>query len=182
MPIPEYHKPIPAGRKLRYVAYDTLAAIFRNFKTQGIFPYEVYPGYLEQNAKAKGSSWKSTGAGFDSFYFQLKDATHDYDIGVREARIDFFFDYYLKFVDMGVGKDRPIGKVKRNLNADHDIRYMAWNSEEGSTQRPAIMMEFRYQTSRLARYWEKYYKYEGQWIVVSGLEGVTGNKRVPGQS
>lgn len=177
MPIPNYHKPIPAGQKLRLLAYDTLEAIARNFKTQGIFPYEVYKGYMAENAKAKSSSWKSTGAGFDSFYFQLQDAARDSDIGVREARIDFFFDYYLKFVDMGVGKGRPIQKVKRTLSADHDIRYLAWNSQEGSTQRPAIMMEFRYQANRMMKYFATRYKYDAQAIVISGLEGITGEKR-----
>lgn len=179
MPIKGYHKPIPAGEKLRLVAYETLEAIYRNFKTQGIFPYEAYPGYLAENAKAKGNSWKSTGAGFDSFYFQLKDAAQDSDIGVREARMDFFFDYYLKFVDMGVGRGRPIGKVKRTLSADRDIRYMSWNSEEGSTQRPAIMMEFRHQARRLMKYFANRYQYDAQAIVVSGLEGVTGDSFSP---
>lgn len=171
MPIPGYHKPIPAGQKLYMWAYDTLEAIHKNFRTQGIFPDEVYPGYLEENARKSNRTWKSTGAGYDSFYFQIQDATQAFDVGVREARVDFFYNYYLNFVDMGVGRNRPISKVNRTLSADHDIRYMEWNAQQGSTQRPAIAMEFRHQTPRLRKYFANRYQYDSQAIIVRGLEG-----------
>lgn len=165
MPIQGYHKPIPVSQKLNAFAHDTLEAILQNCRTQGIFPAEVYPGYREKNARAGDNSWKSTGASYDSFYFQVMDAT------VHHAQVDFFYDYYLNFVDMGVGRGRPIEKVNRTLAADRDIRYMEWNAQEGSTQRPAIAMEFRHQSTRLQKYFANRYKYDVQCIVVKGLEG-----------
>ena len=171
----DMHRPVPAAEKLRLVAHDTLAAIFKNFKTQGIFPYEAYPGYLEKNSQARNGSWRSTGAGFDSFYFQLNHALQGHDVSVREATLEFFFDYYLKFVDMGVGRGRPINRVNRTLAADRDMRYMEWNAQRGSTQRPAIMMEFRYQTDRIQRYFAQAYQYDVQVAIISGIEGVSGD-------
>lgn len=172
-----YHVPMPAGRKLYLMAKDTIDALHRNFKTQGIFPGEVYPGYKTKNAKTSRGEWKSTGAGFDKIFFQINDALSDKDISVREATIDFFFNYYLKFVDMGVGRGRPIKKVKRDLDADFEVRYMEWNSQEGSTHRPAIMMEFRHLSRRMQRYWAEHYKYEAEVALLSGIEGITGERR-----
>lgn len=173
-----FHKPIPAGEKLRLLVLETLEAIARNFHTQGIFPYEVYSGYRKKNMEARKGQWRSTGAAFDSFYFQINDALQASDVSVREARIDFFFNYYLKFVDMGVGRGRPISKVKREIDADFNIRYMEWNSQEGSTQRPAIMMEFRHQARRMRNYWANRYLYEAQAVLVEGLAGITGDLKI----
>lgn len=175
--IPAYHRPVPISEKLRDWAADTLECIRRNFRTQGIFPVgEVYSGWFEKNAGIRGSSWKSTGAGFDSFYLHSMHASEQLDVGVRNWAVEFVYDYYLKFVEMGVGKGRPIGKVNRTLDASYDMRYMdSWNPSEGSTQRPAIMMEFRFQASRMRRYMAERYKYDAQVIIVSALDGLDVN-------
>ena len=104
----QFYKPIPAGEKLRLMALDALNALHINFYIQGIYPYEAYSGYLEKNAAAKRQSWRSSGAGFDSFYFQINDVANSWDVDVREATLEFFFNYYLKFLAMGVWKGRPI--------------------------------------------------------------------------
>ena len=174
---PTYHKPIPISEKLRLWAHDTLEAIEKNFHTQGIFPSsEVYAGWFEKNAMASGSSWQSTGAGFDSFYFHVLHASEQFDVGVRDWAIEFMYNYYLNFVDMGVGRGRPIQKVQRTLSADRDIRYMSsWNPKEGSTQRPAIAMEFRHQATRMRNYMANRYKYDAQVLVLNVLDGLDVN-------
>lgn len=171
---PTYHKPIPISEKIRLWTHETLEAIQKNFKTQGIFPSsEVYAGWFEKNAQASGSSWQSTGAGFDSFYFHVLHASQDFDVGVRDFAVEFMYNYYLNFVDMGVGRGRPIQKVQRTLSADRDIRYMSsWNPAEGSTQRPAIAMEFRHQASRMRKYMANRYKYDAQVIVLNVIDGL----------
>lgn len=172
-----YHKPLPISQKIRLWAEETLQAIEKNFQTQGIFPAsEVYTGWFEKNEQQKGSHWYSTGAGFDSFYFHVLHASQDFDVGVRDFAIEFMYNYYLNFVDMGVGKGRPISKVKRTLSADRDIRYMAsWNPSEGSTQRPAIAMEFRHQATRMRKYMANRYKYDAQVVVLNVLDGLNIN-------
>lgn len=166
-------RPISIGQKLQIWAHETLEAIHKNFKTQGIFPEEeVYPGWNAKNAAVRGDSWKSTGQGFDSFYFHILHASESLDVGVRDWAVEFMYNYYLNFVDMGVGKNRPISKVNRTLSADHDIRYMSsWNPAEGSTQRPAIAMEFRHQTARMRTYMANRYGYEAQILLMNSLDG-----------
>lgn len=166
-------KPMPIGQKLNIWAHETLEAIHKNFKTQGIFPEgEVYPGWFQKNAAIRGSSWQSTGHGYDSFYFHILHASEMLDVGVRDWAVDFMYNYYLNFVDMGVGRNRPISKVNRTLSADHDLRYMdSWNPKEGSTQRPAIAMEFRHQATRMRNYMANRYKYDVQVMIVNVLDG-----------
>lgn len=165
MPIVGYRKPIPAREKLELIIQDTLEAIENNFEVQGIFPFEVYPGYREINKQAGTGSWKSTGRGMKSFSGKVMADR------VSNARIDFFYDRHLDFVDMGVGKGLPISTVERRLSADYKIRYMEWNAKEGSTQRPAIAMEFRHQVRRMRNYWANRFKFDAQCILVMGLEG-----------
>lgn len=166
-------RPMSIGQKLQIWAHETLEAIHKNFKTQGIFPEdEVYPGWFAKNAAVKGSSWQSTGAGFDSFHFHILHASESLEVGVRDWAVEFMYNYYLNFVDMGVGKGRPISKVNRTLSADRDIRYMSsWNPKEGSTQRPAIAMEFRHQAERMRKYMANRYNYEAQVLLMNALDG-----------
>lgn len=165
MPIRDYRKPISARQKMEMIIHDTLIAIENNFETQRIFPYEVYPGYTQINQEAGTNSWKSTGKGMKSFRGVVVADK------VTNSRIDFFYDRHLDFIDMGVGKGRPIKDVERRLSADHKIRYMEWNAKEGSTQRPAIAIEFRHQTKRMRDYWAERFKFDAQCVLVMGLEG-----------
>lgn len=165
MPIRGYVKPISARKKLEFIIQEALEAIENNFETQKIFPYEVYPGYREINEEAGTGSWKSTGKGMESFRGQVIADK------VSTSRIDFWYDRHLDFVDMGVGKGRPISKVERRLSADYKIRYMEWDAKQGSTQRPAISMEFRHQTRRMQRYWANRFKFDAQCVLVFGIEG-----------
>lgn len=150
-------------QKMELMAKDTIEALRKNFKTQAIFPFEVYPGYKAKNSKAKKGSWKSTGAAYDSFYFQVKDATE------TEVRMDFFYNYYLNFVDIGVGSGRKAGDVMRDNTASVDLRYTNWNPKQGRTHRPAISMEFRHLSGRLALYFKKRYQREAEFTILNAF-------------
>lgn len=173
-------RPMPISQKLQVWAQETLEALRKNFKTQAIFPAgEVYAGWFTKNEEAGPTQWRSTGEGLDSFYFHVLHASEDFNVGVRDWAIEFMYDYCLNFVDMGVGRDRPIGKVKRSLAADSDIRYMSsWNPKEGSTQRPAIAMEFRHQARRIRNYMAHRYMYDAQVLVINTFDDLKININV----
>jgi len=155
---------ISIDRKLELMALDTLENLYRNFKVQGIFPYEVYPGYAQKNLRAKPGSWKSTGAAMDSFYFQVKDAMID------NARIDFFYNYYLNFVDLGVGAGRSASDVTRSSPATFKSRYTTnWNPKAGKTHRPAISSEFRHLRRRMVRYFMNEYTYQANVMIINAF-------------
>lgn len=150
-------------QKMVYFAKDTIESLKKNFKTQAIFPFEVYPGYKAKNAKAKPGSWKSTGAAYDSFYFQVKDASE------TDARMDFFYNYYLNYVDMGVGAGRKAGDVERNNTASVDLKYYNWNAQQRKTHRPAISMEFRHLAGRMALYFKKRYQRDAEFTILNAF-------------
>lgn len=129
--------------KLNQFCRDTWEQIRRNFKTQAVFPYEVYPGYLDKNAKAGARSWKSTGAAFDQLVFQVKDAS------MSQARIDALFNYYLLYVDIGVGKGRSASEVERESPSDYKKRYTQWAPKRNKTHRPILMSEIRHLAARM---------------------------------
>ena len=55
----------PVNVVLKSFARQAVTALRRNFATQRVFPYEVYPGYkaINEQRKQKGQ-WYSTGEGF----------------------------------------------------------------------------------------------------------------------
>lgn len=146
---------LPIDEKMKKWGEETIFLIKKNFKTQKIFPEgEIYTGWFAENEKRKGkSSWHSTGAGYDSLYFELLDASQGdlYHLEVLDAI--FRYRSYLDFVDLGVGKNRPAGKVQRSAPAEYDKQYFnMWAPQTGDTHRPAISPEIRHQTRRLSRY------------------------------
>lgn len=165
---------ITVSEKLHYWAFDTIEAIRRNFATQNIFPVgEVYPGYKEKNEKVKGNSWKSTGAGYDSFYFHILAAAEGQNFAPPEVAVKFIYNYYLKFVDMGVMKGIPADSVVRSSNAIADRCFFeTWDPKTGHTHRPAISMEFEYQTRRLTSYMAHRYEYEAKSAIINAMDGL----------
>lgn len=146
-------------RKMAFWAKDTLDGIRRNFKVQCIFPFEVYPGYAEKNKKVK-RGWKSTGAAYDSFVAQIRDASED------KLRMDFLYRYYMNYVDIGVGAGLKAGDVERGGVASNTRRYTKWNHPAGQTHRPAVAMELRHLARRMMRYMARRYEMEGQMAVL----------------
>lgn len=149
-------------KKLRLWAQDTLDNIRRNFAVQKVFPFEVRPGYLEYNKNVK-RGWKSTGAAYDSFVAQIRDAAPDH------LRMDFLYRYYMNFVDIGTGPGRPAERVQRNTAAQNTRRYTEWVPKEGKTHRPVTSMEFRHLARRMTRYMVRRYELEGSAAVLNAF-------------
>ena len=136
---------IEIDKKLDLWCEDVYKSIRKNFEVQHIYPTEVYPGYNEKNAKSGG--WKSTGAAYDKIYWNVFTAANG-----DSARIDYFFKYYLYFVDMGVGKGHKLSQVDNASPASNQVRYKNWSGPGDRQSRPVVSMEFNYQISRLFRY------------------------------
>lgn len=150
-----YTEYLPIDEKMVKWGWETVDAIKKNFKTQKIFPEgEIYPGWFAENEKRAGSnSWHSTGAGYDSLYFELLNASEGDLFRLRTLDAIFRYRQYLDFVDLGVGKNRPAGKVQRGSPSEHDKQYFnMWTPSTGDTHRPAISPEIRHQVRRLHRY------------------------------
>lgn len=170
----KYAKPLPLDEKLHYWATDTIEAIRKNFATQGIFPVgEPYQGYKEKNSRTRNDSWRSTGAGYDSFYFHVLSAAQNQDMVPVEVGVKVLYNYYLKFVDMGVMKGLKADQVQRSSAAHFDQRYFdTWSPKTGDTMRPAISMELDHQSRRLGWYLTKRYEQEAQMIVLNNFGNI----------
>lgn len=129
---------------LTYWAEGVVKRLKINFDTQNIFPYGSpgpYPG-----------SPKSTGDAFRSIYAKVYNAA-----GGNTEKISFFFNYYLYFVDMGVGAGQKIEAVERSEDAKYNRLYKDWNDRGERQSRPAFAMEFRYQIFKLGSIVNAYY-------------------------
>lgn len=122
-----------------------------NFETQNIWPRGnpgPYIGYRNTPAARQ-----NTGDGINSIYAALwAGANGDTD------KISFFFNYYLYFVDMGVGAGQPIGDVNRSADARWGQLYHSWKGEGDRQSRPMIAMELRHQLTRLEVLVSSYYQ------------------------
>ena len=169
--IPNY---LPIDEKMVRWGWETIENIRKNFKTQRIFPAgEVYPGWFRKNDMAPEGSWKSTGAGYDSLYFELLNASQGDLFKLEVLEAVFRYRQYLDFVDLGVGKNRDHTKVIRSEAAEVDKQYFAhWSPKTGDTHRPAIGPEIRYQTRRLQRYLGNRYVNEIEFQVVKTIEAI----------
>lgn len=143
----------PVNVVLRTFARQSVQALERNFRTQHIWPTEIYPGFAKVNEeRKKRGDWFATGSGVRSFTYEVMSS------GVGNETIRIEFNQYLRFVDMGVGAGRPWEKVEHDRKARYQRRYVSiWDSRDGDTHRPAIMMEMRHLQGRMQRYLEDYY-------------------------
>lgn len=159
---------------LRMFARQAVKALKRNFRMQHVFPTEVYPGYTRVNKwRMDHGYWFSTGQGARSFEASVVSAEDG-----RET-IKVLYNDYLRYVDMGVGQERPWEVVEHEKKARYDRRYISyWQPHLGSSARPAIMMEMRHIEARMQRFLEDYYGEEVNTQVFrtfSGLDGITLN-------
>lgn len=121
-----------------------------NFGTQNIWPLG-YPGpYI--GYRNTSASRQNTGKGYREIYAKVFNAAS----GDTE-KISFFFNYYLYFVDMGVGAGRPIETVERSKDANYRRLYARWNGMGDRQSRPSISMEIRHQLARLETLVSAYY-------------------------
>ena len=146
----------------------TLMQVRANLVTQTVFPTEIYPGYriINESRKAHGS-WYSTGEGARSFTGRVVKAGE-----IGDVVLQYQFNDYLKYAELGVGKDRPAEKVDRSKKANYRRRYVnKWVPRSGRTHRPAIMMELRHLGTRLERYATDFYGYEAQFKIMDLFDG-----------
>ena len=113
-----------------------------NFEKQRVWPRGCpgpYIGYRNTPAAKK-----STGKGINSFFSKIWAGAN----GDTE-KIEFFFNYYLYFVDMGVGRGVEIEDVDRSAHANWKRLYKVWDGEGDRQSRPMLAMEIRHQLTRL---------------------------------
>lgn len=154
---------------LRYVAdmfkTQLLNQLQSNMQTQRVFPYEVYPGYIQENeyrrqqaeraaAAGKKGPWYSTGEGIQSFEADVLQADESTGVVTMTLR----FAYYMQFVDIGVFSGHKAETINRAKNVNFKQRYISrWFPKGGSTGRPGIQPEWNHLKTRLEGYIQRYY-------------------------
>ena len=158
---------------LRYVAdmfkTQLLQQLQSNMQTQRVFPHEVYPGYIQENAyrrqqaeraaeRGKKGPWYSTGEGAKSFEGTLVEANEETGM----VTMSFRFNDYMQYVDIGVGAWGKAEEIERNRKVRYRNRYANWVPSGGKTHRPAIQPELNHLLTRLEDYVQDFYgkKYE----------------------
>lgn len=131
-------KMVLSREELNEWAERTLEMIMDNFRVQQVFPFEVYPGFLEKNTRSRG--WKSTGAAQRSLHWKVAEYANFSDM-----KISFFFNTYLRYVDMGVGSGFTIDKVpNRDVDVARGVRFHEWKKSGDRGARPVLMSVFNY--------------------------------------
>ena len=154
---------VDISHKLHEFAEDTITQLKLNMKTQRVWPREVYPRYAEINKiRKKNKQWHSTGDSLETLKFMIRNTRLD------TARIDFFFNEYLRYVDIGVGSGRKAEDVDRSRKAKYKNRYTKWYTQGKRTHRPAFMMEFRHLQHRMGLYALEKYQYEATAYIMRG--------------
>lgn len=156
----------PLNEMIRIFAEQADEQMTMNFKTQRIWPYEVYPGYAEVNRKRKkNGQWYSTGRGLETFRIFAANSSD-----IWHAEIDAVFLDYMRYVDVGAGIGRIAEDVDRSRKANFARRYNKWQVQERRTSRPALMMEMRHILSRMRDYAADFYGYEGTGYIIKTFE------------
>ena len=154
---PPIGKPIiRLNRAMELFFRQTIVQLQNNMLTQNIFPAEVYPGYAQVNEqRRKLGMWHSTGKGYNSFHKKWVKRPEEDDVSLG---VQFSYNYYLPFAELGVGKGTRAGKVDRGKKGKYKVRYTRrWDRSEGKSHRPAILMEFRHLETRMRNYIVDYY-------------------------
>ena len=140
----------PINVVLRSFARQSVQQLQADFRTQRIYPYEIYPGFAKINEYRKQhGSWYATGQGVKSFQYEVMDSS----IAGATIRIEFLD--HLRFVDMGTAGGKKIETVQRSRKARHNKRYVAiWDSRDGDTHRPSIMREARHLQTRVSNFFQ----------------------------
>ncbi len=148
--ISKEREPRKPNAVLASFAKDTQEAFGSNFFVQHISPYALESG------KKTG-----TGKALRSMETDSKGNNGEWVMTIR-------FRDYLRFVDMGVGRGRPIESVERGRKARHTKRYVSrWDPQTGETHRPHLLMEARHLEARLHSYFEDYYGKNFAWQLMT---------------
>lgn len=131
-------------------ANNMIGQLKHNYSTQKVWPGGhpgPYIGY-RNTPGAKGS----TGDSYRTMYAKVYAGAN----GDTE-KVSFFFNYYLYFVDMGVGAGQPIEDVDNDEKAHWGRLYKRWKEQGDRQSRPILAMELRHQLRRLQTLVSAYY-------------------------
>lgn len=155
-------RPIPPLREvINTFAKQSETQLEINYRTQHVWPTEVYPGYSAINEmRRRRKQWHSTGEGARSFSYVVNGANPDNIIVI------FSFNDYLRYADLGVGQGVKADDVERQKKANFKRTYTSkWNRWHGRSHRPFLMMEMRHLQRRMEEHLVKFYQYKGEvWI------------------
>lgn len=135
-----------------------------NFKTQRIYPTEIYQGWLKENQRRKEYAmkhpgkevWYSTGKGVQSILTRVIRATDPNNVTVGVSHLE-----HMMFADMGVGIWGDYEDIKRSKKARPNTRYISsWVPSQGETHRPGIMFKARTIQRRMENYLMNFYGLE----------------------
>ena len=148
---------------------QTLLQLRTNFATQKIFPYEVYPHYREINKiRKQRGEWYSTGQGIESIDGDVVRADDE-----GYVTLQYTFNDYLRYVDIGVGQGTKAGDVERNKKVRYKSRYVSqWDRATGRSHRPGIMPELRHLQTRIRDYLVDFYGYQGVMEILDTFDGL----------
>lgn len=127
----------------------------QNFETQNVWPMGFpgpYIGYRNTPA-AKRHLKNNPNRSINRFYARLYNGANG-----DTKKIEFFFNYYLYFVDMGVGVGRHIEDVDNTSPANWRTLYKKWDGQGDRQSRPILAMEVRHQLRRLQMLVLSYYE------------------------
>lgn len=157
-----------------------------NFEVQRIWPLGPggggpYRDFCIVNDARKGA-YRSTGEAFTKQNLYAKVVA---GAGGNTEAIDFFFRYYLLFVDWGVGAGQDKMEVPRKGTIQMTKRYADWRGIGDRQRRPVVQGAIRgsrfFLANILQDYWGKeaelailyglgYQKESGEFIQIAGLE------------
>ncbi len=152
---------------LEYWAEHVMQRIKLNFRYQRVWPFG-WPGPYRGYANTKAAE-RSTGSAYKNIYTKVYAAA-----GGDTNRIEFFFNEYLQYVDMGVGRGQDLSELKargKYKDAKKPLTLHArWNGMGDRQARPALMKELRHQLRRLQSILWAYYATQSQIVMLSVLD------------
>lgn len=141
-----------------------------NFDVQRIWPKGAegggpYEDYHIINAARKGK-YKSTGEAFlgRNLYSKVLAGA-----GGNTVAIDFFFRYYLYFVDWGVGRGQKVSEVPKAGIPNMKKQYANWQFVGDRQRRPVVLGAIKGSRFFLGKILEDYWGKEAELAVLYGL-------------
>lgn len=164
MAVKVYNSPKPLNEVVGGWMQQAQEELQGNFKTQRIYPTEIYQGWLKENERRKQYAkehpdkevWYSTGKGVASISTRVVKASDPNNITVAISHLE-----HMMFADMGVGIWGDYEDIKRGKNAKPNRRYISgWVPSQGETHRPGIMFKARSIQHRMENYLMNFYGLE----------------------
>lgn len=141
-----------------------------NYEVQRIWPLGKggggpYKDYHIVNAARRGK-YRSTGESFtrQNLYSQVVAGA-----GGNTVAVDFFFRYYLFFVDWGVGKGQKLPDVPENGIPKMKKRYADWRFTGDRQRRPVVLGAIKGSRFFLGNILQDYWGKEAELAVLYGL-------------